>query len=98
MSFPPDIFWIFLAISGGIARYLDKYVKGEQQFKIGMLFASLIITAFTGYMSAEIMLMFYPNWALIAAGVGGYAGTQFMDVFVVIVKNKLSNSNNLDKN
>lgn len=30
----------------------------------------------------------YPNWALIASGVGGYAGTQMMDLFVELMKIK----------
>lgn len=40
-------------------------------------------------MAAEIVLLMYPNWAIIAAGVGGYSGTQIMDEIVKILKLRL---------
>lgn len=75
----------------GIAKYLDSYLRG-QKISVGHFIATILVCGFTGYMSAHIMLLMNPNWAFIASGIGGYAGTNMMDFFVDVIKSKIGQS------
>lgn len=90
MHFPSDLVWIIIALFGGIARYLDTYLKGKETFSIPRMIANIIICGFSGYMCAEVMLLMYPSWALISAGIGGYAGVEALNFLVEIWKNKFT--------
>jgi hypothetical protein len=74
-----ELLWIVLAVIGGIARYLDSYLKGGHPPKLGLLIAHAAVAGFSGFMVAQTVLHFSPDWALVAAGVGGYMGTQGLD-------------------
>lgn len=93
MKIPIDVIFIIVAIFGGIAKYLDTFLHGQEKVTAARVFSYVIVCAFTGWMSGEIMLIMYPNWALIASGVGGYAGTQMMDLFVELMKIKFGAKN-----
>lgn len=71
--------WLILAIAGGVARYLDEYARNGQPFKIGQLVVNAFVSGFSGYMVAQLTLKFNADWALIAAGIGGYLGTQALE-------------------
>lgn len=78
-DFTADIAWVIIAMIGGVARYLDQYVRTGVAPRLGLLFAHTVVSGFSGYMVAQSMLLISPAWALVAAGVGGYLGTQGLD-------------------
>jgi len=88
----PELAWVILAIMGGIARYLDSYLKSGQAPKFGLLIGHALVSGFSGYMIAQVMLKLNPDWALIAAGIGGYVGTQALDWVAEAARNHYKNS------
>ena len=90
MHFPSDLIWILIALFGGLARYLDTYLKGKEQFSSPRMLATIIVCGFSGYMSAHLVLLVYPTWALFSAGIGGYAGVEALNVFFELWKNKVT--------
>lgn len=85
-----EITWVVLAMIGGISRYLDGYLKSGTAPKVGLLITHAMVSGFSGYMVAQVMLKFHPDWALIAAGIGGYLGTQGLDFLARVMKKKIS--------
>jgi len=74
-----EILWTITAVIGGIARVLDSYVRTGIVPKLSLLFAHALVSGFSGYMVAQVVQRFDPSWAHVAAGVGGYLGTQGLD-------------------
>lgn len=88
-KFSQEIIWAILAVLGGIAKYFDKYLKGQETFTVLRMVSNMFVSGFTGYMTAQFFLLMYPTWALIGAGIGGYAGTQMLDLIVEFLKFKV---------
>lgn len=84
-----ELAWVLLAMAGGVARYLDSYLKGSAIPKWGMMLGHALVSGFSGYMVAQVALKFQPDWALICAGVGGYLGTQGLDLLAEVVRRRL---------
>lgn len=85
-----EMVWaIIVACFGGIARYLDQYLHGKHEFHLVKLVATIVVTGFTGWLTAEIVATVYPSWKIIAAGIGGYAGSQIMEELIRILKLRL---------
>ena len=61
MTFPTEVTWILIAIFGGLARYLDTYVKDQKEFSWRIMVASIIVCGFTGFITAQVMLLVYPQ-------------------------------------
>lgn len=78
-DFTADIAWVIIAMIGGVARYLDQYVRTGVAPRLGLLFTHTVVSGFSGYMVAQTVLLISPDWTLVAAGVGGYLGTQGLD-------------------
>ena len=95
MKLPIDVIFVIVAVFGGIAKYLSTYLNGQEKVTVARAISYIVMCAFIGWISGEIMLLLYPNWALIASGVGGYAGTQMMDFFVEIMKIKFGAGNDV---
>lgn len=83
-----ELLWLGLAMVGGVARSLDKYVQGGVFPGVGMLFAQAAVSGFSGYMVAQVILRLSPEWALVGAGIGGYLGTQGLEWVTAILKER----------
>lgn len=88
LRYGAELMWVILAMVGGIARYLDIYLRTNVTPKFGILIAHALVSGFSGYMVAQTVLKFSPDWALVAAGVGGYMGTQGLDWLASLMKQR----------
>lgn len=86
---PPEVAWIFVAIFGGIAKFFDLYLQGKEAINIWRFVALLVVSGFSGYMTATVVAMYYPQWVTVAAGIGGFAGTRMIEMGMDIVRTKL---------
>ena len=84
-----ELVWILLAMMGGVARYLDTYLKSGNPPQWGRAVTHALVSGFSGYMVAQVALRVHPEWALVAAGVGGYLGTQGLDFVTEVIKKRL---------
>jgi hypothetical protein len=83
-----ELMWVALAMLGGIARYLDSYLRTGAAIHYGKLVAHSLVSGFSGYMTAQVVIQFSVDWAIVAAGVGGYLGTQALDWIATILVEK----------
>ncbi len=83
-----ELMWLVLAMAGGVARYLDAYLRTGVLPKMGMLAAHALVSGFSGYIVAQVVLRMSPDWALVSAGVGGYLGTQGLDWVASIMRER----------
>lgn len=76
---PTEIVYGFIAIGGGVARYLNGYVDGHK-FRLSIFLASAAVSGFSGYMFALLgeALNFHYPWPNVFAGCGGFFGEQTM--------------------
>jgi hypothetical protein len=88
-KFDSDLIWILLAMAGGVARYLDEYLRTSITPSVGKLCANALVSGFSGFIVAQATLKLSPDWALVAAGVGGYMGTQGLEWISSVLKNRL---------
>jgi len=88
VRFTAELLWVLLAMAGGIARYLDVYLRTGILPKVGHLIAHAVVSGFSGYMIAQIVIRISPDWALVAAGIGGYLGTQGLDWASSVLKHR----------
>lgn len=84
-----DLAWAVIAILGGIASYLDGFLKGKQTPTAGKMVAHAFVSGFSGYMVAQIVLLLKPEWVFVAAGMAGYLGTQALDLAADILKRRV---------
>ena len=68
---------VVLATCGGIARYLQEFTGGKL-FSVARFCAYAFVGGFSGYMFTQATLLLKPEWASVAAGVGGYWGVEAM--------------------
>jgi len=87
-----DLAWAIIAILGGVARYLDGFIKGQMVPTWSKMIAHAFVSGFSGYMIAQAMLLIKPEWAFIAAGVAGYLGTQALDMAADLAKKRVGAS------
>lgn len=91
-SHTAEIAWVVLAMIGGAARYLDKFLRTGNRPQMWPLFANVFVSGFSGYMAAQVVIRFSAEWAVVAAGVGGYLGTQALDWAATILAEKFGGS------
>ena len=90
---PLDAIYVGIAVIGGIARYLNGFVNGND-FKLSVFFASAFVAGFSGYMFALLgdSLSLPPTMLHIMAGTGGFMGDQTLKFIMEYVGAKLGNA------
>lgn len=84
-----DFLLVLLAVFGGVARYLDEYLKTDILPKFGKAMAAAFVSGFSGYMVGLIANKVAPEWALVAGGLGGYLGTRGLDMANDLLRSRL---------
>lgn len=87
--FPIEIFYVLMAVIGGVARYLNSYVQGER-FNFAIFLASAFVSGFGGLMFAflgQSMNMPQPM-IYVMAGIGGFFSEQTLKLIFERVTNK----------
>jgi hypothetical protein len=82
-------YWITLAVLGGTARLLDAYLRAGTFPGWGRILANGLISAFSGFMAAQLVIQVDAKWALVAAGAGGYLGTRGIDIVVEALRKRV---------
>ncbi len=87
---PIEFVYAFLAIFGGVARYLNSFIKGEA-FSLKVFFASMLVSGFSGYMFAlmGISLHLPDPLPTLMAGTGGFFGDQAMKLILEYTSGKI---------
>lgn len=85
--------YALIAVIGGIARYLDSYLKGQTAPTWSRMTAHAVVSGFSGYMAAHATLLIKPEWTFIVAGVAGYLGTQALDFMADVIKKRAGGDN-----
>jgi len=88
-----DAAWAVIAVLGGVARYLDSFLKGQTVPTWSRMIAHAFVSGFSGYMVAQATLLIKPEWAFIAAGIAGYLGTQALDMTADLLKKRVGGDN-----
>lgn len=90
--FPIEVFYGFIAIAGGVARYLNGYVNG-QRFKLSIFFASAFVAGFSGYMFAllGVSMNMPQGFLFMMSGVGGFFGEQTMQFVLEAITKRTHN-------
>lgn len=83
------LFYMFIALMGGIAKQLHHYLNGSS-LSWKRFFANCFVSGFSGYMVAQIFSVLKPEFSFIAGGIGGYMGVQAVD-FIIIISKRLIN-------
>ena len=97
-----EVVWVLFAMAGGVARYLTAYLKTGVAPKWGLLAAHALVSGFSGYVVAQVILRIEPDWAYAAAGIGGYLGTQGLDWAASVLRTRfggdpITPTNNVSK-
>lgn len=87
-----DMVVILLGVAGGVASYLRDYIRtgGKEPMRIGLFFAHGVVSGFSGYIVAQTVYQFSPEWFTVAAGIGGYLGTQGLDWVATLLKERFA--------
>lgn len=92
-----DLAWAVIAVLGGVARYLDSFLKGQQTPTWSRMAAHAFVSGFSGYMVAQAALLIKPEWAFISAGIAGYLGTQALDMTADLIKKRVGAEDKKDQ-
>lgn len=82
--------WVGIAAVGGLVRYIDVWLRTGAVPTIGMALGHAFVSGFSGYMVALVVGRFDPNWTTVAAGAGGYLGTQGLDWISAVMKERVA--------
>lgn len=88
-TYAAEIIAVVAASFGGIAKYLDFYIRTGEMPTFGKLLAHAVVSGFSGYMFAQVVVKFHPEWMTVAAGIGGYLGTQGLDFVADVIKKRV---------
>lgn len=89
-EFKVELLYGAIAVAGGVARYLNNFVAG-QQFRFSIFAASSFVSGFSGYMFAVLGISLdLPQPVLfVMAGVGGFFGDQTMKFILEYFQTKI---------
>lgn len=70
---------------GGIMRSLNNAVQLNRVPSIATVIANVLVAGFCGYVASKFAAKFDPDWAMVAAGMGGYLGTTTIDIAISLI-------------
>lgn len=86
--------WVALATAGGVARNLQAYLKGKSdRIDYERLIAQGFVGGFSGFVFADVLVSSFGlpiGAAFGAAGIGGYMGTNALDLLIDHFKSLIS--------
>jgi hypothetical protein len=88
--------WGLLASAGGAVKFLAAMLRTPEKMSakrfLFLLGANVCISGFSGLIFALLFSTLSPDrtWQLIAAGIGGYLGTQLLDIIALTMTKKIS--------
>ena len=90
---PAEALYTGLAATGGAANYLHKYIHGAK-FKLGLFFASMAISGFSGLMFAYFAtsLALPPSMVYVFSGMGGFMGHSALELLARVVQERVDKS------
>lgn len=97
MNIPAELIWIIIASIGAMAKYLDDYLRRHILISFPKLMATMLVGGFTGYMLAELTEHYSPDYAKVAAGLGGFLGTRTMDFLLPLLENFIKSRREKDE-
>lgn len=92
MTVQVHLLWIMLACFGGIARYLYMFLRHRSIPRWHVMAAHMTVSAFAGYMLASMVFLTESQWVYIAAGIGGYMGTEALDWLSRVLQTRFGGS------
>lgn len=90
-NFPVELLWTFVAVLGGVARYLSEY-RQSRVFDFGAFLANVAIAGFSGAMFLLLGRSLQMPEALIGvmSGVGGFMGVDAINFLIeYLIKKKI---------
>ena len=84
-----NIIWAVIALFGGVAHYLDAFLKGTHPTGWAKFSAHTFVSAFSGYMAANVIFLYKPEFTFIVAGVAGYLGPQVLEFISLFIQKKI---------
>ncbi len=77
-----DVMIALWGLLGGLFRSLSIAVSTGTPPAIVHVVANVLISGFCGYLAAKVAGTLDPDWITVAAGAGGYLGTQTIDLLI----------------
>lgn len=88
--FPVEVVYIFLAISGGVARSLNSY-NNNGKFAFSHFLASIFVSGFSGWMFSLLgqSLSLPQTFIFMMSGIGGFMGEQALKFLADYITKKI---------
>jgi len=85
----PELIYVATASAGGVAKYLNEYLKTKQFNKL-VLLANTVVSGFSGYIFAKfsVALGLDIEMSFTMAGLGGFMGSRAIDFIEDILKRR----------
>lgn len=81
-----DVIIALWGLLGGLFRALNTSLTTGVIPSTTHVVGNVMVAGFCGYLAAKIAGRIDPDWVMVAAGAGGYLGTQTVDILLVLVQ------------
>lgn len=87
-----EVVLTLIAVFGGVAKHLSESAREKKPIRPGQLLIRVIVAAFCGWIFAHSAMLMTSeiNFIAVCAGVGGYMGTDSIDMVIQYVKSRFT--------